>query len=178
MKKNLNVAFQMDPFESLNLKGDTTFALALEAQKRNFHLSHYTPSDLLFKSGKLYANLKTISLNIENNNVKDISVLSPLRSLSWIDLGNNQVSNIEDLSTLKTLSSLNISKNEISNIDPLSKATNLAWLSIANNQIRDLSPLNSLPKLRHLVIEGNAFNQQTRRIHIPRFKSRGITVIV
>ena len=85
---------------------------------------------------------------------------------------------IEDLSTLKSVSSLDISKNEISNIDALSKTINLAWLSIADNQIRDLSPLNSLPKLNHLVIEGNHFNQQTKKIHIPRFKSRGITVIL
>jgi len=29
MKKNLKIAFLMDPLEKLDLKGDTTFALAL-----------------------------------------------------------------------------------------------------------------------------------------------------
>ena len=34
MKRNLKIAFLMDPFEKLDLKGDTTFAVALEAQAR------------------------------------------------------------------------------------------------------------------------------------------------
>ena len=32
MKKSLKIAFLMDPLEDLDLKGDTTFTLALEAQ--------------------------------------------------------------------------------------------------------------------------------------------------
>ena len=35
MKRKLKIAFLMDPLEKLDLNGDTTFALALEAQKRN-----------------------------------------------------------------------------------------------------------------------------------------------
>ena len=31
----LNVAVQMDPIERINIKGDSTFALLLEAQKRD-----------------------------------------------------------------------------------------------------------------------------------------------
>ena len=34
MTRKLKIAFLMDPFEKLDLKGDTTFAIALEAQKR------------------------------------------------------------------------------------------------------------------------------------------------
>ena len=34
MTRNLNIAFLMDPLEKLDLKGDTTFALAFEAQRR------------------------------------------------------------------------------------------------------------------------------------------------
>ena len=45
MKKNLNIAFLMDPLENLDLKGDTTFALALEAQNRNHTISHFKPDD-------------------------------------------------------------------------------------------------------------------------------------
>ena len=39
MSKYLNIAFLMDPLEDLDLKGDTTFALALEAQKRKHKIS-------------------------------------------------------------------------------------------------------------------------------------------
>ena len=39
----LNVAVQMDPIERINVRGDSTFALLLEAQARGHALSYYTP---------------------------------------------------------------------------------------------------------------------------------------
>ena len=39
----LNVAVQMDPIERINIRGDSTFALLLEAQARGHPLSYYTP---------------------------------------------------------------------------------------------------------------------------------------
>ena len=41
MKRNLNIAFLMDPLESLDLNGDTTFALALEAQRRKHNINFF-----------------------------------------------------------------------------------------------------------------------------------------
>ena len=66
MKKKLNVAIQMDPLESLNLKGDTTFALAIEAQNRKYNLTHFTPNDIFYKSGKVFACTKTLSVFFRN----------------------------------------------------------------------------------------------------------------
>ena len=40
----LNIAVQMDPIERINVRGDSTFALLLEAQARGHALSYYTPS--------------------------------------------------------------------------------------------------------------------------------------
>ena len=45
MKRNLKIAFLMDPLEDLDLKGDTTFALALEAQRRG-HKIFFLPSTI------------------------------------------------------------------------------------------------------------------------------------
>jgi glutathione synthase len=42
----LNVAVQMDPIARINVRGDSTFALLLEAQKRGHGLSYYTPDKL------------------------------------------------------------------------------------------------------------------------------------
>jgi glutathione synthase len=42
----LKVAVQMDPIERINIAGDSTFALLLEAQKRGHSLSYYTPDRL------------------------------------------------------------------------------------------------------------------------------------
>ncbi|MBV9954375.1 MAG: glutathione synthase [Pseudolabrys sp.] len=47
----LKVAVQMDPIDRINIRGDSTFALLLEAQKRGHALSYYTP-DRLALSGK------------------------------------------------------------------------------------------------------------------------------
>ena len=40
---SLKIAVQMDPIQRINIKGDSTFALLLEAQKRGHSLSYYTP---------------------------------------------------------------------------------------------------------------------------------------
>src|SRR5574337_813585 len=42
----LKVAVQMDPIATINIRGDSTFALLLEAKKRGHSLSYYTPERL------------------------------------------------------------------------------------------------------------------------------------
>lgn len=48
-------AFQMDPLDAINPKGDSTLLLMLEAQKRGYQLFHYTPDKLAFENGKISA---------------------------------------------------------------------------------------------------------------------------
>ncbi len=58
----LNVAVQMDPIERINISGDSTFALLLEAQKRGHGLSYYTPDKLSLKGEELVAPVQTLSV--------------------------------------------------------------------------------------------------------------------
>src|SRR5271166_6370261 len=58
----LRVAVQMDPIERINIKGDSTFALLLEAQKRGHALAYYTPDRLALRDGRLYANVESITV--------------------------------------------------------------------------------------------------------------------
>lgn len=51
----LSVAIQMDPVESIQIAGDTTFALGLEAQKRGHSLWYYTPDQLSLNENRLVA---------------------------------------------------------------------------------------------------------------------------
>jgi glutathione synthase len=51
----LNVAVQMDPLETINIAGDSTFALMLTAQARGHRLWHYTTHDLSYRSGRVVA---------------------------------------------------------------------------------------------------------------------------
>ena len=45
----------MDPLESINIKSDSTYILALEAQKRGYSLFHYLPGDLNYENGRVSA---------------------------------------------------------------------------------------------------------------------------
>lgn len=49
------VALQMDPIDSIKIFTDTSFALALEAQKRGFQIFYYQPSDLAYRKGEIVA---------------------------------------------------------------------------------------------------------------------------
>ena len=56
----LNVAVQMDPIERINIRGDSTFALLLEAQKRAHPLFYYTPDRLSLRDGKVSAAVRPL----------------------------------------------------------------------------------------------------------------------
>jgi len=49
------VAVQMDPIERINIAGDSTFALLLEAQARGFELCYYTPNRLSLRGRDVVA---------------------------------------------------------------------------------------------------------------------------
>ena len=51
----LAIAIQMDPIDTINIDADSTFALALEAQRRGHALFHYLPQALTLRDGRLYA---------------------------------------------------------------------------------------------------------------------------
>ena len=52
---SLVVAIQMDPIESIDINTDSTFVLALEAQRRHHVLFHYLPRQLSFCHGHVHA---------------------------------------------------------------------------------------------------------------------------
>ncbi|MGV6903718.1 MULTISPECIES: glutathione synthase [unclassified Brucella] len=61
----LKVAVQMDHISTVNITGDTTFALSLEAQKRGHELFHYTPDRLSMRDG-------VVSARVEKMEVRDV----------------------------------------------------------------------------------------------------------
>jgi len=58
----LNVAVQMDPIARINIRGDSTFALLLEAQKRGHRLSYYTPDRLSLRGEDLVAPVHALTV--------------------------------------------------------------------------------------------------------------------
>src|ERR1700686_3661265 len=57
---HLNVAVQMDPIERINVRGDSTFALLLEAQRRAYSLSYFPPDRLVLADTKLSASVRPL----------------------------------------------------------------------------------------------------------------------
>lgn len=58
----LNVAVQMDPIERINITGDSTFAMLLEAQARGHRLFYYTPDQLSMRNGEVSAPMRTLQV--------------------------------------------------------------------------------------------------------------------
>ena len=59
---SLKVAVQMDPIERINIRGDSTFALLLEAQKRGHPLSYYTPDRLALRGCQVFATVQPLQV--------------------------------------------------------------------------------------------------------------------
>ena len=60
---NLKVAIQMDHVSTIDITGDSTFVLGLEAQRRGHQLFHYTPGQLAMSDGCIIANVQPMKLS-------------------------------------------------------------------------------------------------------------------
>ena len=58
----LNVAIQMDPIERINVRGDSSFALLLEAQARGHRLAYYTPDRLALRQNDVFATVRSLAV--------------------------------------------------------------------------------------------------------------------
>ncbi len=64
----MKVALQMDPIAAVNIEGDSTFRIGLEAQQRGHSLFFYTPDRLAFVEGRVVARGWPIELRREKGN--------------------------------------------------------------------------------------------------------------
>ena len=64
----LDIAVQMDHVSTVNIMGDTTFALSLEAARRGHRLYHYTPDRLAMLDGKVFARVEEMTVRDEKGN--------------------------------------------------------------------------------------------------------------
>jgi glutathione synthase len=79
----LTVAIQMDPIEKIDINGDSTFALALEAQQRGHTLFYYGPHDMSWRDGAVSAFIRPLAVkNVKGDHfalgegaVQDLSAL-------------------------------------------------------------------------------------------------------
>ena len=101
-------------------------------------------------------NLKRLDLN--DNDISDLSPLSGLANLTELDLSYNSISDLSPLSGLTNLTELGLRANSISDLSPLSGLTNLTELGLGVNLISDLSPVSGLTNLTFLHLDGNSIS--------------------
>jgi len=82
----LRVAVQMDPIETINIAGDSTFALMLGAQARGHKLYHYLAQDLTYQDGRLYAGVHEVSVQAVAGNHFSLGAFSILDLGSDVDV--------------------------------------------------------------------------------------------
>ena len=118
-------------------------------------------------------NLTTLTLgdriySVYRNSISDLTPLSGLTSLTYLNLSSNKISDISALSNLTNLTYLNLSSNKISDISALSNLTNLTELYLGfgdgvgrlgkSNTVSDLSPLSGLTSLTKLHLDNNSIS--------------------
>jgi len=67
-----SLAFVMDPIRSIDVRGDTTFALMLEAQRRGHRIFCVDPGDLGVDGGRVVAKVSPVTLRREVGNHADL----------------------------------------------------------------------------------------------------------
>jgi glutathione synthase len=79
----LNIAFQMDPMDGVDIDADSTFALAFAAQERGHNIFHYTPDKLAYIEGRVVAQGQDMVLRRERG---DHVSFGPERQADLADL--------------------------------------------------------------------------------------------
>ena len=64
----LKVAVQMDHISTINIAGDSAFAMMLEAQARGHALYHYTPDRLALRGDEVFCALEPVEIRDEKGN--------------------------------------------------------------------------------------------------------------
>ncbi len=78
----LRVAIQMDPVETINIDADSTFVLALEAQRRGHTIHHYLPRAMSFADGRLYAKARRLEVRREHGRHHEFGPMETLELAS------------------------------------------------------------------------------------------------
>ncbi|GHC80150.1 glutathione synthase [Limoniibacter endophyticus] len=75
----LKIAVQMDHVSTVQIAGDTTFALSLEAQRRGHELFHYVPDQLSMRDGEVIVKAEPMTLRDERGNHFTLSAPSRMK---------------------------------------------------------------------------------------------------
>jgi len=96
-----------------------------------------------------------MKLDLENNEIADLTPIKDLKLLQSIDLSSNKIESLEALAGLVQSQYLQVSKNGIVDLGPLRGMGNLRSLYAAENKIKSIEPISGLRKMWTLHVSGN-----------------------
>lgn len=96
-----------------------------------------------------------IHVNLNGNNLTDISILAEIPTLEVIEANDNRIFDISFIGDLKKIKYVYMSNNLITDISVFSKFKSMEELWLANNRITDISPIAGNKKLTELGLNDN-----------------------
>ena len=94
-------------------------------------------------------------LELDRNQIADLSPLASLTNLQTLVLRSNQIADVNPLTAMANLGVLMLTYNQVADVTPLAFLTNLRWLCLTGNLVADVTPLASLTNLERLWLPGN-----------------------
>jgi Leucine-rich repeat (LRR) protein len=121
-------------------------------------------------------------LQLQHNQIRDISPIANLRELNKLTINNNRIRRLPDLSALTNLHCLIANDNQIDRLPDMTTLGRLQSLILSNNRIRDISPLASIgsasdyykapPDMYALRLEGNPLNTAAYIKYLPLLEKK------
>lgn len=104
---------------------------------------------------------KLTYLDLSNNTIRNLEVLSAMTSLKELYLQHNAVNSLKEIATLVNLEKLDISYNSVSSLSPLSTCVKLNSILAVHNKMKSPKGVASLPLLTVLNLNYNSLEKLT-----------------
>ena len=156
----INIGFQMDPLESLNLEDDTTLAIIEECLSKNYNIWHFLPKDVSYINGEVMASSRII-LEL-NRDIQPSFKTSDLirKNLKELDLIFLRQDPPFDMSYITSTFLLEYIEDEVKIINKPSEVRN-APEKLFLNQWKNLTPETIITKN---ISEINSFRKKHKNI--------------
>lgn len=160
--QDLSSISKLTQLETLSLAGCTSAADVLENISMLPNLTNLDLSDCQLSTIADLKNATSLEiLNLDNNTIRNLDVLSGMKNLKELRLAHNAVVAVNALSGLTSLQTLDVSYNVLTDLSPLSGCTSLTWLDASHNSISVIENLNRLTGLSCLDLSSNSLADVT-----------------
>ncbi len=96
-----------------------------------------------------------ITLDLNNNTIRNIDVIGAMTNLQELNLQHNALTDLSPVSSNKSLINLDVSYNALTSIAPVSSLSGLNTLNVSANSITELGDIGNLTSLKELDLASN-----------------------